>query len=205
MQKYLYTLLGLICLSAAQAQPPDPAFAVEIEQHRTHYKQDFLSNPRSPLSAADTTLLDFFPAAPMWQCVARFEPTPDAEPFDMPTYSGRTKPFRRYGFAYFDANGTQYRLALYINLDLAKQEAYRDHLFLPFKDHTNGEATYGGGRYLDFRTQDISPDGIITLDFNKAYNPWCAYSDGYNCPIPPAENHLEVAVDAGERNFQKKQ
>jgi uncharacterized protein len=194
---------GLLCVSA-QPQTPNASFSAEIEQHRAHYKQEFLTNPRSPLGATDTALLDFFPAAPAWQCVARFEPTPDAEPFDMPTYSGRTKQFRRYGFAHFDVAASQHRLALYVNIDLAQQDAYRGHLFLPFKDHTNGETTYGGGRYLDFRVGDITTDGTLRLDFNKAYNPWCAYSDGYNCPIPPAENHLEMAVQAGERNFKGK-
>ena len=194
---------SLFCLGyvAASAQTPDSSFVSDVERHRAHYKQEFLTEPRSPLTAQDTALLDFFQPAPAWQLVARFEPTPDAEPFDMPTYSGRKKPFKRYGFAYFDVAGTEYRLALYINLGLAQQEAYRDHVFLPFKDHTNGETTYGGGRYLDLKTGDIAPDGTVILDLNKAYNPWCAYSDGFNCPIPPAENHLEMAVEAGERNF----
>jgi len=183
------------------AQSPDPDFSTEIARHRANYKQEFLTNPRSPLAAADTALLDFFPPEPAWRLAARFEPTPDAPPFDMPTYSGRTKPFRRYGFAVFQIGGTEYRLALYINLTLAQQDAYRDHLFLPFKDHSNGDTTYGGGRYLDLTTGDIAPDGTVMLDLNKVYNPWCAYSDGYNCPIPPAENHLELAVPAGERNF----
>lgn len=197
---YICMLMGLYCQSAS-TQTPQTDFFEETARHRAHYKQEFLTEPRSPLTAQDTALLDFFQPAPAWQLVARFEPTPDAEPFDMPTYSGRKKPFKRYGFAYFDIAGTEYRLALYINLGLAQQETYRDHLFLPFKDHTNGETTYGGGRYLDLKTGDIAPDGTVILDLNKAYNPWCAYSDGFNCPIPPAENHLEMAVEAGERNF----
>lgn len=184
------------------AQTSDTGFAAEIERHREHYKQEFLTNPRAPLRAADTALLDFFPPDPAWRLSARFEATPDAQPFDMPTYSGRTKPFRRYGFAHFEIAGKPYRLALYTNLTLAQQDAYRDHLFLPFKDHSNGDTTYGGGRYLDLKTGDIGADGIVILDLNKVYNPWCAYSDGYNCPIPPAENHLELTVQAGERLFK---
>jgi uncharacterized protein (DUF1684 family) len=74
---------------------------------------------------------------------------------------------------------------------------YRDYLFIPFKDMTNGESTYGGGRYIDMRMGDIR-DGSVIIDFNKCYNPWCMYSDGYNCPIPPLENHLEVPIEAGE-------
>ncbi|MEQ1746675.1 MAG: DUF1684 domain-containing protein [Saprospiraceae bacterium] len=195
----VFLFLGSQRLSAQTAHPD---IFSETARHRTEYKQDFLTNPRSPLRAADTALLDFFPPDPAWRIVARFEHTPDAQPFDMLTYSGRTKPFRRYGFAHFEIAGTPYRLALYTNLTLAQQEAYRDHLFLPFKDHTNGEATYGGGRYLDLTIGDIAADGSVVLDLNKVYNPWCAYSDGFNCPIPPAENHLELPVPAGERNFK---
>ena len=79
----------------------------------------------------------------------------------------------------------------------------KDHLFVPFKDWTNGEESYGGGRYIDLKTGDIT-DGKITIDFNKCYNPWCAYSDGYNCPIPPVENHFELKIEAGEKMWTGK-
>ena len=82
---------------------------------------------------------------------------------------------------------------------------YQDYLFLPFKDLSNGNQTYGGGRYLDFRQGDIhekAGESWLILDFNKCYNPYCAFSDGYNCPVPPQENHLPMAVDAGERQFK---
>ena len=91
---------------------------------------------------------------------------------------------------------------MYQNIRLLTSQKYYDYLFLPFKDNTNDETTYGGGRYLDLRQGDIGGDNIMTVDFNKAYNPWCAYSDGYNCPIPPATNHLDLAVNAGEKNFR---
>jgi uncharacterized protein (DUF1684 family) len=74
-------------------------------------------------------------------------------------------------------------------------------LFLPFQDETNGDDTYGGGRYMDLKITDIR-DNRITLDFNKCYNPWCAYSDGYNCPVPPKSNHLPIEVKAGEKMFK---
>jgi uncharacterized protein (DUF1684 family) len=79
---------------------------------------------------------------------------------------------------------------------------YKDYLYLPFKDFTNGESTYGGGRYLDFKMSDIQENQTIIIDFNKAYNPYCAYSDGYSCPIPPSENHLQVFIEAGEKNIK---
>ncbi len=80
---------------------------------------------------------------------------------------------------------------------------YKNYLFLPFTDLTSGEESYGGGRYIDLETTDIFNNKVI-IDFNKAYNPYCAYASGYNCPIPPRENDLPVAVKAGEMNFGKK-
>ena len=86
------------------------------------------------------------------------------------------------------------QLTAYRNIDLSRLEGYRNYLFVPFTDLTNGESTYGGGRYLDLE----GPLGnAVELDFNRAYNPYCAYGGAYSCPIPPIENHLGVAVRAG--------
>ncbi len=195
------SFLLLLCFQTLLAQKPSPEFVADIERHRTEYKADFLTNTRSPLTAADTAFLDFFPANPAYRFSARFERTPQATPFELPTYSGQKRDYVQYGVLKFEVAGQTQSLHIYQNLRLVKDSTYRDHLFLPFKDLTNGEATYGGGRYLDFRQGDIR-DGILSLDFNKCYNPWCAFSDGFNCPIPPAANHLEIAIEAGERNFK---
>ena len=120
----------------------------------------------------------------------------------MPTYSGKTSPYVSYGVLSFTLNGQPQQLTVFRSLRLASNPKYRDYLFLPFKDATSGETTYGGGRYLDFRLGDIH-DCQLLLDFNKAYNPYCAYSDGYSCPIPPAGNRLTVAINAGEMNYGK--
>jgi uncharacterized protein (DUF1684 family) len=73
-----------------------------------------------------------------------------------------------------------------------------EYLFCPFKDKTNGNQTYGSGRFLDFEEKDLEN---MVLDFNYAYNPYCAYNSNYSCPIPPFENHLDVEVLAGEKNW----
>jgi uncharacterized protein len=70
-------------------------------------------------------------------------------------------------------------------------------------DKSNGEETYEGGRYLDLRFADLKNDGTLFIDFNKAYNPYCAFSGGYSCPIPPLENRIQVAIPAGEKKFRK--
>ena len=199
----LKLLFFLICLTLGSLNGQgDPAFAKEIKKHRKHYKKDFLKEDRSPLEKQDLKYLRFFDANKKFQVTCHFEETPDSKPFELATYSGMTKPYRKYGNLTFEIDGQKYQLAVYQSLRLIKIPAYKDYLFIPFKDPTNETTTYGGGRYMDIKKTDIKENKLI-LDFNKAYNPWCAYSDGYNCPIPPLDNHLEVAINAGEQNFAK--
>ena len=82
-------------------------------------------------------------------------------------------------------------------------DQYKNYLFLPFTDATTGVETYESGRYIDLEINDIK-DNLVIIDFNKAYNPYCAYTTGYNCPIPPAENDLHIAITAGEKAYGKK-
>lgn len=191
------------CAASLFSQKDDSLYAGEILLHRQHYIKEFLDEPRAPVKVQDTAFLQFYAPDPAWRVSARFERSPDAAPFDMGTYSGQTARYVQYGTLQFSIGGKTQTLRVYQNLRLAGVAGYADYLFLPFKDHTNGETTYGGGRYLDFRTGDIGTDGSMTLDFNKAYNPYCAYSDGYSCPIPPKENHLEMEVPVGEKLFGK--
>ncbi|MEI9956742.1 MAG: DUF1684 domain-containing protein [Ferruginibacter sp.] len=94
------------------------------------------------------------------------------------------------------------QLTVYQSKSLTKNDQYKDYLFIPFTDATSGDESYGSGRYIDILTTDIK-NNTVTIDFNKAYNPYCAYTTGYNCPIPPRENYLIVAVKAGEKSFAK--
>lgn len=181
----------------------DAAYAKTIRKHRKHYKKEFLEDQRAPLDRKGVKKLRFYPPDTAFQVTAVFERADGAEPFEMPTYSGATQPYVKYGTATFRLKDTTLQLAVYQNLRLIRMPQYRDYLFIPFKDATNGEQTYGGGRYMDISKADIE-EGKLTIDFNKAYNPWCAYSDGYSCPVPPMENHLNVFVKAGERAYQKR-
>lgn len=205
--KYFLFLLFFSSAQALFSQIADTSFSAQIARHRQEYKNHFLTELRSPLGEEDTALLDFYPPNPAWRVKAKFERTLDMKPFDMPTYSGRNASYQQYGRLIFEKNGKADTLNIYQNLRLMNSQKHFDYLFLPFKDLTNSEATFGGGRYLDFKTGDISADNFLVIDFNKSYNPWCAFSEGYNCPIPPPENYLEMAVEAGEKNFrgEKKQ
>lgn len=116
--------------------------------------------------------------------------------FKMMTSSNETRTYRKYGTLQFVWNGIQTELIAYQNIELSKKKEHKNYLLIPFKDATSGDDTYGGGRYLDF---EIPTSETVFLDFNLAYNPYCAYSHRYSCPIPPKENHLEIKIDAGEK------
>lgn len=179
------------------------SFDKTIEEFRVNYLKDFLENERAPLKDEEAlSYVKFFDANKKYCVEATFEKTPRAESFDMPTFSGIKKPYVQHGWLNFKIDGKDYKLAVYQNLKLRVIPQYRDYLFLPFKDETNANGSYGGGRYIDVSKKDIK-DGKMILDFNKAYNPWCAYSDGYSCPIPPRENHLKVKIPAGEKEYGK--
>lgn len=177
-------------------------FKAEIEKHREEYKADFLKNSSSPLKKGDFEYLRFYEPNEKFKVVCEFIATKKGKPFDVPTSSGQTATYTKFGELKFEIDGKSYKLAVYQSLRLRNLPQYRDYLFIPFKDLTNGKESYGGGRYLDLRMKEISGDKIY-LDFNKAYNPYCAFSAGYSCPIPPKENHLKVAIEAGEKNFAK--
>ena len=116
--------------------------------------------------------------------------------FKMPTTTDRMPVYRRYGYVTFQRDSVSYTLTAYQNLKMRKEEGFEDYLFIPFRDATSRLTTYGGGRYLDLR---IPEEETILLDFNLTYNPYCAYSHRFSCPIPPEENTLKVAIEAGEK------
>jgi uncharacterized protein (DUF1684 family) len=106
----------------------------------------------------------------------------------------------RYGYFQFTLESKQYTLHVYKDAD-KKGEFFKTYLFIPFTDATTGRETYSTGRYLEFHEREGREE--YELDFNYAYNPYCAYSDRYTCPIPPKENQLAVAIRAGEKVYQE--
>jgi uncharacterized protein len=164
------------------------------------------SNPQtSPLSKSDLSRFkghDFFPIDLKYRVTATLMLTPNATYFKMQTSTNQPKDHRMYAIASFTIEGNRYKLPVYQSHDLMKTEMYKDYLFLPFTDVTNGEQTYSGGRYIDLK---IPAEGnVITIDFNQAYNPCCAHSKNYSCPVVPQENELDVAIEAGIRYRKKK-
>ncbi|WP_338733033.1 DUF1684 domain-containing protein [Mangrovimonas cancribranchiae] len=164
---------------------------------------DFKDATKSPLKSKDRKHfkgLDFFKVDSSFVVQARLELTPDSKWFKMKTTTNRISEERVYGILHFTLKGTSYKLNVYQGKDLMTREGFEDYLFLPFLDNTNGDSTYGGGRYIDLR---IPKDDTIVIDFNKAYNPYCAYNEKYSCPIVPRKNYLDTNITAGVKAFKK--
>ncbi len=160
-------------------------------------------NHHEVIKGDDTQYFRFFPVDEKYRVMARFKKTTNNKWFSMETSGAVRKTFRIYGSLHFSINDTSVALNIYQSQNLMNMDEYKEHLFLPFSDLTSGEETYVSGRYIDLVISDIIGDKVL-VDFNKAYNPYCAYISGkYNCPIPPFENQLNVAIQAGEKNFEK--
>jgi len=152
----------------------------------------------------DKKFLQFFPVDESYRVVANFEKAKDSKWFLMETSGHEKKMYRVYGTLSFTIHDVPARLNLYQAQNLLSDPGYKDYLVLMFTDKTSGDESYDVGRYLDFTLGDIKNNRLI-IDFNKAYNPYCAYEKNkYNCPIPPKENNLQVAIRAGEKNYGKK-
>ena len=196
MRMLLYSLLLLMVATTASAQ----TYKDTIAAFRKKYVEELLADKRAPITPSQAEKLSFFPPDKSYCVWADFNETPGSTPFMIPTRSGKQKPYKEYGTLSFRIGATEYVLHAYQGVDLLKDTAYKEYLFIPFNDLSNYVNTYGGGRYIDLSVTDIV-DNKVLLDFNKCYNPYCAYADGFNCPIPPSENRLPIEINAGEKTF----
>ncbi|TGE20471.1 DUF1684 domain-containing protein [Hymenobacter aquaticus] len=205
-KKYGLTLMVMVVLTAAGfAQSPvrltPAAHAEAVLAFQQELNAEYRDPARTPLPAEARGAfqgLPFFAADYRYYVEATFVRDSTSAPFKMKTTGLREPEYRKYGELHFTLNGKKLQLNVYQGLDLMRKPGYEDYLFVPFTDPTNGHDTYGGGRYLDFR---IPKTRTVWLDFNRAYNPYCAYntSGKYSCPVPPPENRLSVPVRAGVR------
>ena len=172
----------------------------EIQTFHEHLNEEFRDPERSPLPdryKKNFLALDFYNPDTSFRVWAKFTRTPEAVPFLMPTTTTRFSTEVLYGLAEFTLDSIQVQLELYKNV-AGEPDSAKDDLFLPFLDQTNGESTYAGGRYIDL---PIPESDSILIDFNKAYNPYCAYNKKYSCPIVPAVNTIPIAIEAGVKEF----
>jgi uncharacterized protein (DUF1684 family) len=164
----------------------------ELEKFRKEKDQFYAADPQSPLTPKQKkgfAGLNYFPENPALRLELPVEEYPDREEIEIQTSTGDIQVYTRYGKVHFSVEGQPVELTLYDN------EGY---LFLPFTDSLAGTETYGAGRYLE---PQQAGEGSFLLDFNYAYNPYCAYNENWSCPITPRENRLKVPIRAGEKIF----
>lgn len=209
MRPFAHSLLALATLTFLHCTPQRVLSDAEhspkgqYEAWAQQLNADYRNPDKSPLGAKGAAAFkghDFYPYEEAYRVTAQFTAAEDAPFFDMKTTTSRLPKYRVYGYLKFKIKGVDEQLTVYQSLDLMRNPAYRDYLFLPFTDDSNGDTTYGGGRYLDL--QKWEGDTVI-LDFNRAYNPYCAYNDGFSCPIVPAENYLALRIEAGVQLLSK--
>lgn len=200
MRNSLFVLLAFIAIGCQQGV--DASYFEEFYGDRQAHLIGLVAHEQAPLKTDELPAVSHFEYNDLYRVKAKYVPASGAQPFDMATYSGKTKAFVKKGTLNFTIKGQKEEIHVYQNLKYATHPIYGATYFIPFKDLTSAESTYGGGRYMDI-DKTLFDQKIVILDFNKAYNPWCAYSDGYNCPIPPSENELDIAIEAGEKVFQK--
>ncbi|MCD6544430.1 MAG: DUF1684 domain-containing protein [Flavobacteriaceae bacterium] len=164
--------------------------------------KEFSNKEKSPLTEKDLkdfNELDFFPIDTSYIVLAKLKFQKDSITFKMQTNTDRLPIYKIYATASFNLKGREFKLNIYQNVKLIQTADFEDYLFLPYTDRTNGNTTYGGGRYIDL---EISDGDTILIDFNQTYNPSCAYNAKYSCPIPPKTNHLDIDINAGVKKYK---
>ncbi len=180
----------------------------ELTEFRAEKDAFFREEPQSPIPSnerCDFQGLRYFPPNIALRVPARIEPLPDYQEVVLTTSDGQQRPFQRYATLHFEVDGTPAQLTAY--LSPLSQRQHGDHvheepMFIPFRDALAGKETYGAGRYVEVEGPEEG-ESTVALDFNLAYNPYCAYNVNYSCPIPSAENTLRVPIRAGEMVYHE--
>lgn len=175
----------------------DEDYIASVNKER-QAKDEVMRGAKSPFGDEKKKFknLNYFPPDLKYRISAKLVPIQNKKMIVLPTSDGKEERYLEYAFAEFELNNTPAKLLI---LEIADNSQNRGMLFLAFADSTSANETYGAGRYLDVKK--IPGATSITLDFNQAYNPYCAYSDNFSCPFPPKENILKTSVRAGEKKY----
>ena len=202
MKSYFPLFILLLIVSC---KPSKNNYEDEIKKFQYELNTQYADTEHSPLTKEDIQTfkaLDFFEIDENYRVKARLELTPNAPSFEMKTTTERLPIYKKYGIAHFTLNGKDLELSIYQNQDLKNSLEYANYLFLPYNDLSNGKTSYEGGRFIDLQIPTEKNDTII-IDFNKSYNPYCAYNHKYSCPIPPSENILPLEIPVGVKDYGK--
>lgn len=195
MKKLLLVFVCLISFSCSNKKKPILG-ETDYQKEQNAFFKDASTSPLKEKDRKSFEGLDFFKNDSSYVVKAYLKRTPNSKPFKMKTSTDRLPIYKLYGELIFNLKGVESKLNIYQNVD--KENI--DYLFLPFLDQTNGETTYSGGRYIEM---SIPKSDSIIIDFNKAFNPYCAYNDKYSCPIVPKVNRLRLPIMAGVKAFKK--
>ena len=190
----LLTLGGIVAYTLLGGESAED-YRERIAEERLRTERFMKTSPESPFAPDSIAFqkLSYFDPDPAYRVQARIERITDHKLLVLPTTTGEEEKYIRYGYATFKLKGQLQRLLV---LEPFEQPA---PLFVAFADDTSGDTTYGGGRYLNAEKPSRAGAKSLELDFNQAYNPYCAYNGTFSCPLPPKENVLTVAVEAGEK------
>lgn len=189
-------VVGFVFYSLQGGQS-DENYAAEIKKERE--EKDFQMTLEDSPFGEDRkifTKLNYFEPDLKYRISASLEPIENKNMVVLSTNDGKETRYLEYAYATFTLDGVKNRLLI---LEIVEPGPFKGTLFLAFADKTSANETYGAGRYLDVKK--VPGSSSILLDFNKAYNPYCAYSEHYSCPFPPRENILNVAIRAGEKTY----
>lgn len=164
-------------------------FESELAAHREKYKAE--TKGRFP-----EQVQDFYEPNAKFRIEATYKKPRKPKTISVPTSGVKIKDYTEFALVTFEVDGKKHKIMTYRQSPVLP--LYKNLVFVPFKDLTAPKDTYGGGRYMDMDINDFK-DGNVIMDFNKAYNPYCAFSEGWNCPIPPDQNYLKVRIEAGEK------
>lgn len=199
----IYIFLGIgatiLLYYTFQGAGASEAFSNEINKERQEKDAFMRSADGSPFANKKDSFtgLKYFPPNLKYRIQADLRPVEKREAITLTTNDGKSQSYLKYAWAEFDFENLHNKLLI---LEVLDEGPERGQLFLAFADETSANETYGAGRYLDLKK--VPGASTITLDFNKSYNPYCAYSDTYSCPFPPSENLLKIAVRAGELSYK---
>lgn len=203
MKKLIFILVVLLVFTSCKTEQTPEQEAVNAAKEVQHkLNLQYADRKNSPLTDADFKKfrsLDFYPVATKYIITTKFVRNDNPVPFELATTTDRKPMYQKYGTLFFTLDGVACELSVYQNMESLKPGAkYKNHIFVPFTDLTTGGESYGGGRYVDLELPFTSE---VIVDFNRAYNPYCAYNHKYSCVIPPEENDLPVAIKAGVKAF----
>ncbi len=187
-------LLASACSPSAPVDD-DTALVKSIQDYRVSREQFMQSDPESPIPADKRSVLlplKYYAPDPAFSIPAVLRLADQRPVFEMPTSTGAVRRMQRVGVLEFTLQGQPMSLGAFVE-DGTQQIST---LFVPFADLTTGKETYEAGRYLDLHP---TATNIYTIDFNRAYNPYCAYNKSYECPFPPPSNRLKMEIRAGEK------